>query len=210
MTDKTVQRRKEYRPQELIEAGLQEFALNGFAATRMNDIAKRAGVAKGTIYVYFESKEALFEAAVRSLILPHVDQISTMVSAYEGTTKDLVKFIIHTMYDRIIGGNASVLIRVIFAEGPKFPGLVQFYYQTVVSRGMEVLGIVVERGIQRGEIKDSAISKDPRLLVAPIMFAVMWKTLFNDEKPMDIEQYCQTHLDVLFNGILVTRNDDHQ
>lgn len=203
MTYKIVQRRKKHRPQELIEAGLQEFALNGFAATRMIDIAKRAGVAKGTIYVYFESKEALFEAAVRSQILPHVNQISTMVSAYRGTTKDLIKFIIQMMYDRIIGGNASILIRVMITEGPKFPNLVQFYYQTVVSRGLEVLGKVVERGIQRGEIKESGISKDPRLLIAPIMLAAIWKTLFNNEKPIDIEQYCETHLDVLFNGILI-------
>lgn len=204
MTDKKVRRRKEHRPQELIEAGLQEFALNGFAATRMIDIAKRAGVAKGTIYVYFESKEALFEAAIRSQILPHVDQISIMVSAYEGTTKDLIKFIIQMMYDKIFAGNASVLICVMITEGPKFPNLVHFYYQTIVSRGLEVLGKIVDRGIQRGEIKSSAISKDPRLLVAPIMFAAMWKTVFNNEKPIDLEQYCETHLDVLFNGILVS------
>lgn len=199
---KTVQRRKEHRPQELIEAGLQEFVLNGFAATRMIDIAKRAGVAKGTIYVYFESKEALFEAAVRSQILPHVDQISGMVSSYQGTTKDLIKFIVQMMYDRVNRGNAAVLIRVMIAEGPKFPNLVQFYYQNIVSRGLQVLDSIVERGIQRGEIRQNSISKDPRLLIAPIMFAAVWKTLFDEENPIDIEQYCQTHIDVLLHGIL--------
>lgn len=203
MNHEKVQRRKQHRPQELIEAGLQEFALNGFAATRMVDIATRAKVSKGTIYVYYKSKGALFEAAIRSQILPHIEHLDKMVSAYEGTTKDLIKMIVHLMYDRIIKTNASSLIRVMIAEGPKFPDLVDFYYNNVLKRGLSILEKVVVRGMKRGEIAGTAIEKEPRLLIAPIVFAAVWTMLFNRQNPLNAEQFCNVHLDVLFNGILV-------
>lgn len=203
MSNDKVQRRKQHRPQELIEAGLEEFALNGFAATRMVDIAMRANVSKGTIYVYFKSKETLFEAAIRSQILPHIEQLDKIVSTYEGTTKDLIKLIVHLMYDRIIKTNASILIRVMIAEGPKFPDLIDFYYNNVLKRGLSVLEKVVNRGIERGEIAGTAIALEPRLLIAPIVFAAVWTMLFNTQNPLNSEQFCDVHLDVLFNGILV-------
>lgn len=203
MSNDKVQRRKQHRPQELIEAGLEEFALNGFATTRMVDIAMRANVSKGTIYVYFKSKETLFEAAIRSQILPHIEQLDKIVSTYEGTTKDLIKLIVHLMYDRIIKTNASILIRVMIAEGPKFPDLIDFYYNNVLKRGLSVLEKVVNRGIERGEIAGTAIALEPRLLIAPIVFAAVWTMLFNTQNPLNSEQFCDVHLDVLFNGILV-------
>ncbi|MEW7008627.1 TetR/AcrR family transcriptional regulator [Lentilitoribacter sp. EG35] len=201
MNDKTTHRRKQHRPQELIAAGLQEFAINGFAATRMIDIAKRAGVSKGTIYVYFESKEALFEAAVRSQILPYLDQVGAMVLTHKGSTKDLIRMMINMMYAKIVQSNARDIIRVMIAEGRKFPALVEFYYNTVLEKGLGILDAIVQHGVERGEIKNDMILKEPRLLVAPIIFAGVWSMVFDEINPINIDQFCEAHLDVLFNGI---------
>jgi AcrR family transcriptional regulator len=154
-------RRKEARPAELVRAGLEEFALNGFAATRLEDVARRAGVVKGTIYRYFADKEALFLAAVRREVAPVFDEITGFIDAYPGTTHDLLKLLIETVHRQLVNSDLRVLIRIIIAEGERFPALTELYYAETVSKGRALLETIVARGIARGEVREGAAAASP-------------------------------------------------
>lgn len=195
-------RRKEARPAELIEAGLKEFAQNGFAGTRLEDVARRAGVAKGTIYLYFADKEALFVAAARSRVLPILDGITAAIDVYPGTTRDLLRTIFETMHKQMVGSDLKVLLRIIIGEGERFPGLTEFYYRETVAKGRELLGRVIERGIARGEVRPNAAARLPIVLVAPAIMAAIWRLAFEPHAPIAAEDFLAAHCDLVFEGIL--------
>src|ERR671917_688120 len=147
-------RRKDERPAELIRAGLEEFAVHGFAGTRLEDVARRAGVVKGTIYRYFADKEALFLATVRKEVAPVFDEITGFIDAYPGTTRDLLKLLIETVHRQLVNSDLRVLIRIIIAEGERFPALTELYYAETVSKGRALLERIIARGITRGEVRE--------------------------------------------------------
>jgi len=195
-------RRKEARPAELIEAGLQEFAQHGFAATRLDDVARRAGVAKGTIYRYFSDKEALFLAAVQSRVLPIFDQITGFVDLFPGTTRELLTLIFETLHRQLARSDLPVLVRVIIAEGPRFPALTEHYYREVIAKGRALLERIVARGIARGEVREGAVSHLPMVIFAPAIMAAIWRTTFDRHAPISTEAFLAAHLDLVFNGLL--------
>jgi AcrR family transcriptional regulator len=142
-------RRKDARPGELIEAGLLEFAEKGFAAARKEDVATRAGVAKGTIYLYFVNKEALFMAAVRSKILPVVENVQEIVGNFPGNTESLLRVVVRTMYDRLVSTDARVLLRILISEGPRFPALLEFYHTNLIQVSKGLIRKILQRGVER-------------------------------------------------------------
>jgi AcrR family transcriptional regulator len=195
-------RRKAARPAELIEAGLAEFALRGFAGTRLEDVAKRAGVAKGTIYRYFNDKEALFLAAIESRAVPIHGQIDAFIDTFNGSTRDLLEMLVRTVYARLVDTDVKVLMRIIIAEGQTFPGLTEVYYREIISRVQALLARIVARGISRGEIRPGPVSDLPLVIMAPAMMAAVWKMTFNAHAPIATERFIAAHLDLLDRGLL--------
>lgn len=194
-------RRKAARPGEIIDAGLQEFTINGLAATRLEDIAKRAGIAKGTIYRYFESKEDLFMAVVRSRVVLSLDQFEAMIAAYTGPTDTLLRLVLTGVYKQFVGSEISGVMRILIAEGPRFPGLLDLYYEEVTSKGIMVLSQIIRRGIERGEIRNGPAAREPRLIMAPTLMAVLWELTFQKRDPIDVEEYLTAHIDMVLHGI---------
>lgn len=201
-------RRKDARPAEIIEAGLAEFADKGFAATRLDDVARRAGVAKGTIYLYFADKEELFVAAVKSLAGPVIDGIEAHVDAFEGPTSAILEAIIRTVYARMIDAELRPLLRIMIAEGGRFPTLPALYHREVLSRAMPLLDRVIARGLARGEVRAGAAADLPMILMAPAIMATVWKLTFEPMEPVATEHFLAAHLDLIRGGLLTGRGDD--
>jgi AcrR family transcriptional regulator len=195
-------RRKDARPAELIEAGLAEFAQKGFAGARLEDVASRAGVVKGTIYRYFADKEALFLAAVQSRATPILGQIDGFVDAFPGTTRELLGFMLRTIYAQLVESDLKVLLRIIIAEGVNFPALTALYHREMISRGEALLSRIVARGIARGEVKPNAAASLPLIIMAPAVMAAIWKMTFEPHEPIATERFLAAHLALLDEGLL--------
>jgi AcrR family transcriptional regulator len=185
------------RRQAIIEAALDEFIARGFAATRLDDIAKRAGVAKGTIYLHFKDKESMFEELIRTAIVPLVGRMQGPPPA-GATVRDAIEGFALAFIQEIAKTRRGDIVRVIVAEGPRFPAIADFYYREVVSRGLAGMRALIEAGIARGEIKNKNLAKFPQILVAPAMIAVIWQSLFARHAPLDAIEMFRTHLDLIF------------
>src|SRR5947208_659913 len=185
------------RRQAIVEAAMEEFIARGFAATRLDDIAKRAGVAKGTIYLHFKDKESMFEELVRTVIVPVVTRL-TALPPPAGSVRDLVETFASNFLKEVIGTRRGDLVRLIVAEGPRFPSVADFYYREVVSRGMAGMRALIELGIARGEIREKDLARFPQILVAPAMIAVIWQGLFARHAPLDAQEMLRVHLDLIF------------
>ncbi|MCK1406349.1 TetR/AcrR family transcriptional regulator [Bradyrhizobium sp. 76] len=181
----------------IVEAAMEEFIARGFAATRLDDIAKRAGVAKGTIYLHFKDKESMFEELVRTVIVPVVTRL-TALPPPAGSVRDLVETFASNFLKEVIGTRRGDLVRLIVAEGPRFPSVADFYYREVVSRGMAAMRALIELGIARGEIRQQNLAHYPQILVAPAMIAVIWQSLFARHAPLNAQDMLRVHLDLIF------------
>lgn len=181
----------------IVEAAMEEFISRGFAATRLDDIAKRAGVAKGTIYLHFRDKESMFEELVRVVIVPVVERL-TALPPPTGSVRDLIEAFARNFLNEVIGTRRGDLVRLIVAEGPRFPAVADFYYREVVSRGIAAMRALIELGIARGEIREKNLAHYPQILVAPAMIAVIWQSLFARHAPLDAQEMLRVHLDLIF------------
>lgn len=181
----------------IVEAAMEEFIARGFAATRLDDIAKRAGVAKGTIYLHFKDKESMFEELVRVVIVPVVARL-TALPPPTGSVRDLIEAFAGNFLKEVIGTRRGDLVRLIVAEGPRFPAVADFYYREVVSRGIAAMRGLIELGIARGEIRQQDLARYPQILVAPAMIAVIWQSLFAQHAPLDAQDMLRVHLDLIF------------
>jgi AcrR family transcriptional regulator len=199
-------RRKQQRPGEIIEAAVQEFARRGFAATRLEDVAERAGVTKGTIYVYFKDKADLFKAAARSSLEPALTEIENLAANFDGSAEELLRAHIKSVYPKLVQNpRAAQLMRLLIAEGPQFPELVEFYYREIISHGLALLRRVVERGVARGEFRRTRALEFPQVIFGPVIAAMTWNLLLSNLHPIDFDAYAQTHLDVILNGLKARR-----
>jgi AcrR family transcriptional regulator len=181
----------------IVEAAMEEFIARGFAATRLDDIAKRAGVAKGTIYLHFKDKESMFEELVRTVIVPVVARLNAL-PPLTGSVRDLIEAFATNFLKEVIGTRRGDLVRLIVAEGPRFPSVADFYYREVVSRGMAGMRALIELGIARGEIREKDLARYPQILIAPAMIAVIWQSLFARHAPLDAQDMLRVHLDLIF------------
>jgi TetR/AcrR family transcriptional regulator len=195
-------RRKEARPAEIITAAMELWADRGFAATRLEDVARGAGVAKGTIYLYFPSKEALFEAAVEDRLVSVMDQAGQMAQAFTGTTDQLLRQFISVVYTQIHEQKLAVLLKVLISEGHRFPRLTSFYQDAAIHRVSGMIGAILSRGAARGEIRTGLETLDARLIFAPALVSGLWGMVFTGGREIDRERFMQAHLDLLLNGLL--------
>ncbi|MEH2561015.1 TetR/AcrR family transcriptional regulator [Bradyrhizobium sp. AZCC 2289] len=181
----------------IIDAALDEFIARGFTATRLDDVAKRAGVAKGTIYLHFKDKESMFEELIRTALVPLIGRMVPPPLA-GGSIRDAVEGFARTFIQEVAGTRRGDIVRLIVAEGPRFPEVADFYYREVVSRGLAGMRALIEFGIARGEIQQKDLARFPQLLVAPAIVAVIWQSLFSKHAPLDAIEMFRTHLDLIF------------
>ena len=181
----------------IVAAAMDEFVVRGFAATRLDDIAKRAGVAKGTIYLHFKDKESMFEELIRTAIVPLIGAI-TMAPPISGPVRDAVERFAETFIREIVSTRRGDIIRLIVAEGPRFPAIADFYFREVVSKGLAAMHALIQLAITRGEIKQRELAQFPQLVVAPAIVAVIWQSLFATHAPLDAIAMFKVHLDLIF------------
>jgi len=189
-------RRKEDRPQEITEAALAAFAEKGYAATRVEEVARRAGVSKGLLYLYFATKEELFKAVVRSFVVPRIDALIATVERSEMSSTEFLRGPFLDFVKTVPRSPVSVIIRLMIAEGPKHPDLRQFYWDNVVSRGLGAIRELLERGVRAGEFRRTAVTDLPHLFIMPVVFSVIYRLLF-DAESAETDRIIQTQLDVL-------------
>lgn len=196
-------RRKEARPQEILDAALSLFAEKGFAATRLEEIAARAGVSKGTIYLYFESKEAVFKALVQEKLASRIGGFAEMLRAFEGSSAELLTLILRNFGAIVSASNIVVLPKIVIAEAGNFPELARMYRNEIVARGMGLLGEIIERGIKRGEFRNIPKEHAARLAAAPLLMIAIWRTTFEkfDDEPYDYQGLVEAHIATLLQGL---------
>ncbi len=191
------------RREAILDAALEEFCARGFAATRIDDVARLAGVAKGTIYLHFRDKEALFQEIVTTMLVP-------VVAALEASPpEDLpIRVVLQRFADlfitEIYGTKRRNVMRLIITEGPRFPQLAEFYYHHVIARALAAMRRLLERALARGEFTDRALVNFPQLVVAPGIVALIWSGLFDRFAPLDIATLMRAHLDLLFGKAQVS------
>jgi AcrR family transcriptional regulator len=209
MSDVTVtraeprRRRKAERPHEILEAAFAEFSRNGYATTTLDQIAERAGVTKGTIYVYFESKEQLFITMVRGLMKVTLDILQEMLETHQGSTADLLRAQFSFIYQHIVEDRRRrEMARLLIAEASRFPALTDRYQEEVHRPCMEFLEKTIQRGLDRGEFRASAVTECPLVIIAPIALVDTWIMMFDDRHPLDLKTYFDAHIELVIRGLL--------
>lgn len=183
----------------IIAAGLDEFTAKGFAATRLDDVAKRAGVAKGTIYLHFKDKEALFQELVRTALGPLIVRVSNPpIGEGAGSARAAMEALAGIFVSDVIGTKRGDILRLIISEGTRFPSLAEFYYREVVAHGIAGMRKLIEYGVARGEIRNPGLAEFPQLLFSPLVVAVIWQGLFGKHAPIDAATMLRVHLDSIF------------
>lgn len=201
------QRRKDARPAELIEAALQAFSQTGFGGTKIDDIAELAGVAKGTVYRYFKTKDALFEAVVRENITPLFARLDAVARDASGDASDQLTAIVQRIYAELIDHPVRrVIMQILIAEGSRFPQLTEFYYAEVIAKGKQILRRVIKHGIDSGEFRPTPALNNPELIMGPAILAAVWKMSFEHAAPLNIKRYLKAHLDIVLNGLRVRQS----
>lgn len=187
----------EARRQAILDAALSVFAERGFGPARLEDVAARAGVAKGTLYLYFKDKETLFEDVIRSAVSPLLAQLDALAAA-PSIPFDQALEALYAMFEKeVLGTKRKLLVRLIIAEGPRFPVIAEFHYRNVVSRIMPLISELAERAAARGEIASNVLVRYPQLVAEPLLTAVIWDALFATIKPLDVAGFFRAHRQLL-------------
>lgn len=197
------QRRKQARPAELMAAALELFIARGFAATRLEDVAAHAGVSKGTLYLYFDSKEALFKALIREGIVPVLDEGMRLVDAFEGSASDLLRALILAWWQRVgetpLGGVPKLMI----SEAGNFPEVAAYYAEAVITPGRELLRRALERGMTNGEFRRLDLESAIDVIFAPVLMLLIWRHSLGacGGRQHEPQGFLATHLDLVLQGL---------
>jgi TetR/AcrR family transcriptional regulator len=198
------ERRKDARPGELLAAALELFVEKGFAATRAEEVAKRAGVSKGTLFLYFSSKEELFKAVVRANISGRFDAWNAEIDSFQGSSADLLRFSIRAWWERIGSTKVSGITKLMMSEAGNFPELAAFYEHEVIRPGNELLRRVLQRGVERGEFRAIDLQYGVYTMLAPMLFLATWKHSLgtcSGSTEIDPEKYIDVQVETLLHGI---------
>lgn len=197
------QRRKEARPAELLAAALDHFVERGFAATKLDDVAAQAGVSKGTLYLYFGSKEALFQAVIQQGILPVLDEGDALLAGHEGDARSLLQTMLLRWWQLIGETRLAGIPKLMISEAGNFPEVAQYYYENVILRGRELMRQVLLRGIAAGEFRAVDVDSAIDVIFSPLLMLTIWRYSLGpcacgQQAP---EIYLRTHFDLLLNGL---------
>lgn len=202
-------RRAEARPDEVLDAALDLFIAHGFAATRVEDIAVRAGLSKGAVYLYFDSKEAILEALVRRSIVPVAKNAAEMARSAPGDPRDVIRMMVTLVAGRISDPRISAIPRLVIAESGNFPRLAKMYREEVLDRALTALETLIRTGVERGVFRPV----DPRLavrnVVGPMLAHALLAGVFGitEGDGADPRRFVESHLDILLNGLAVERKE---
>jgi AcrR family transcriptional regulator len=196
-------RRKTARPPEILDAALLVFAEKGFAGARMEDIAARAGVTKGTIYLYFQNKEAVFKSLVRDSIGTTLQGVLDATRTFDGSARDLLRFVLTTMGRFLTTSDRAVLPKIILGESGNFPELARFYREEIIARGLGMLTGIMRHGMERGEFRQMNSEHAAKLAIAPMLLIALWRTTFAqfDPEPFDYESFAADHIETFLKGL---------
>jgi AcrR family transcriptional regulator len=202
-------RRKEARPAEILSAALASFAERGFAATRLDDVAAAAGVTKGTLYLYFRSKEDLFKAVVRQELVPNIERAEAMIANSTAPSLVLLEQFLG-LFSGIIASPLSAIPKLVLTEAGNFPDLARFYLDEVVNRGKTLVRGLLERGVQAGELRPIDTESAVMCIIGPMLLGALWRHSFERHAgaPLDIDALCRTHLDLLRRSLAADPRSD--
>lgn len=198
------QRRSEDRPREIRAAALEVFAEKGFAAAKLDEIAKRAGISKGTLYLYFKDKEDLFRAVVRDSIAPNVEAILSGISLLEARFPDVVRMFLTGFAEREARLPVGAVAKIVIGESRNFPELARVWHDEVASKAITALAALVERAQQRGEVHEG----DPRLyafsLMGPMVLGALWRATLVPAggAPLDLVELARQHAETVLHGLV--------
>jgi AcrR family transcriptional regulator len=195
-------RRPEERGPEILAAALECFAKSGFAGTRMDDVAAAAGVTKGTLYLYFPNKEALFEAVVRGAVLPVITMAQEHIEQSTESASALLEWLLRRWQESSLPAQCAIS-KIVIAEAGSFPSLARFYLEEVVARGLTTVGAILRLGIERGEFRSVDVENVTRCIVWPMLMANLWtQSLGIYADGIDLIAFRQTHYDLLLRGLI--------
>ena len=196
-------RRKEARPSELLEAALSLFVEKGFPATRLEDVAARAGVSKGTLYLYFENKDALFKAVIQEGIIPVIAENEAIAARHSGCSFDLLELLLENWWTKIGQTAFAGIPKLMVAEARNFPELASFYYENVISRGRALVGSALRRGMESGEFRSMDVETTVDVVIAPILMLLIWRYSMSccQGSESDPQMYLRIHMDLLRQGL---------
>ena len=199
------ERRKEARPGELVKAALDLFVEKGFAATRVDEVAARAGVSKGTLFLYFESKEDLFKAVIRDNIANLFPAWNEEFKTFEGSSAEMLHYAMDLWWLNVGNTPASGIVKLVISEAQNFPEIAAFYQKEVVEPGTGLLQSILQRGVERGEFQHMDTSKSVFSIIAPMIFLMMWKHSMGacaaSANIIDPKEFIHMHVDLLLNGM---------
>ncbi|MES2415778.1 MAG: TetR/AcrR family transcriptional regulator [Pseudomonadota bacterium] len=201
------ERRKEARPGELLEAALELFVEKGFAATKSEEVAARAGVSKGTLFLYFQSKEELLKAVVRENISGRFKEWNEEFLTFEGTSEEMITYCMNVWWERVGATKASGITKLMMSEAKNFPEIAAFYQEEVIAPGQALIRRILQRGVDRGEIRPLDLDYATFTIVAPMMFLILAKHSPGICAPMaldmDPKKYIATQLNAILHGLIV-------
>ena len=202
-TEPRWERRKESRPAELMEAALDLFAEKGYVATRLDDVAQRAGVSKGTLYLYFDSKEDLFKAVVRQGLVPAIVEAEKLVERFEGSAAELFRQLVLGWWKVIGDSRLSAIPKIMISEARNFPEIADFYHEEVIQRGSGMFVRALERGVATGEFRDVDVRYATRVLSSPLVMLAVWKHSLGccEREQADPQVFLETYLDLALRGL---------
>ncbi len=199
------ERRKDARPGELLDAALELFVEKGFAGTRAEEVAKRAGVSKGTLFLYFSSKEELFKAVVRKNISGRFGEWNEEFETFQGNSAEMLRYCIHAWWERIGSTKAAGITKLMMSEASNFPELAAFYQHEVIQPGNELLQRVLKRGIDRGEFRPIDLKYGVYTILAPMLYLAMSNhslgTCMANAGDIDPERYMAVQIETLLHGL---------
>jgi len=196
MAEPRYQRRKEKRPQEITDAAFEVFSEFGYASARVDEVARRAGVSKGLMYLYFETKEDLFKAVIKSVVTRRVDALLTAIDESELSSEAFIRGPLLSFMQQVPGSPIAVVIRLLISEGQRHPDLVDYYWDNVVSKGLQAISHFIGRGVERGEFRETAVTDLPQLILAPMMLSMIWRILFA-KRSLDTDKLMATQIDMV-------------
>lgn len=192
---------KEARRIAIIDAALEEFTAQGFTATKLDDVAVRAGIGKGTIYLYFDSKERLFEEVVRRNMLPGRELADSFITNFEGSSADLLASHFRQIYCFMENPRIPPLLAMVLGEALRFPKLAHFFHDEMIVHSQDTLRRIINRGVASGEFHASAAEVYPQLLISPALLGAVWNLQFREVAPIDMNCYAESHIEFLLRAL---------
>ncbi len=199
------QRQPGERPGQILDAALVVFCAQGFGAARMDEIAKKAGISKGTIYLYFDSKNALLEALIDRAVVPVAQNLKAMADdARQGPVTPVLQAMLAFAAMTFENTKTSAVPMLVISEAGRFPELAQIYRKQVIDIGLGAITGLIKRGIKSGEFRALEPAHAARTLIAPMLMHLVWNGAFTlpDDPPLDLQAQIKQHFDIFLSGAL--------